>query len=77
MITIGTKIENETNIMKIACELYTGIDYPNECKPYIENDDDNNNNTESKSFPIWAIILIVIAVLVVIGLLFVCVRKNR
>ncbi|XP_027203059.2 uncharacterized protein LOC113796959 [Dermatophagoides pteronyssinus] len=78
LITIGTKIENETNIMKIACELYTGIDYPNECKPYIENDDDNdNNNTESKSFPIWAIILIVIAVLVVIGLLFVCVRKNR
>ncbi|OTF83218.1 hypothetical protein BLA29_000949 [Euroglyphus maynei] len=71
-ITIGTKIEEETNILKLACNLYNGIDYPSECNQYV---DDGDN--ESKSFPVWAIILIVIAVLVVIGLLFVCLRRNR
>ncbi|KAH7646648.1 hypothetical protein HUG17_2186 [Dermatophagoides farinae] len=72
-ITIGTKVETETNIMKIACTSYNGIDYPRECDQYL----DDKSDSDSKPFPIWAIILIVIAVLIVIGLLFVCIRRNR
>lgn len=59
--------------MKIACTSYNGIDYPRECDQYL----DDKSDSDSKPFPIWAIILIVIAVLIVIGLLFVCIRRNR
>ena len=46
--------------MKIACTSYNGIDYPRECDQYL----DDKSDSDSKPFPIWAIILIVIAVFV-------------